>query len=155
MPGASTVCQAGDKLFISASYSKVITIDSVMLGAVRHHLMGKVGLATAVHSEIEFTQRPLDHVYSEDGKTLGASIDSEKERFLQECGEMLGDPVPVRYAHREGYSLTPQDRGFLTGLHRMAERTNWRVAEEVKNLAAFIDEYAPHGGLREGFHGLG
>ena len=127
-----------------------MTIDGIMLGAVRHYLMGMVATTGSIHSEIHETGRSFDYVISKDGRTLGNDVDSAKQAFLRDCREMLKDPVPKQYAHIENYHLKPDDRSFLTELCRMAEETNWRNDEGVTKLGTYIDAYAPHSGFKSG-----
>lgn len=127
-----------------------MTIDQVMLGAVRHYLMGMASAARLTHSEMKETGRSFDHVFSKDGKTLGESIDDAKQAFLRDCREMLKDPVPTQYAHLENYHLRPGDRNFINELNRMAESIDWKNPENVEGLVKKIDAYAPHGGFKSG-----
>ena len=127
-----------------------MAIDKVMLGAVRHYLMGMAAAARAIHSEIQETGHSFDYAYSENNRTLGGDIDNTRNEFLLDCGEMLRDPVPERYAHRREYHLSHSDRSFLTKLCKIAEQANWRNPEEVAKLILAIDEYAPHGGFESG-----
>ena len=122
-----------------------MTIDNVMLGAVRHYLMGRVSVARLIHSEIAETGRTLDHITS--SGTLGGNIDSANQSFLHDCREMLKDPVPEQYSHTPNYHLKPEDRKFLTELGTKGEEADWRKPEEIDALRLYIDEYAPHGGF--------
>lgn len=127
-----------------------MTIDRVMLSAVRHYLAGMVGVTNCIHSEIQATGSSFDHIISKDGRTLGDDVNNAKQAFLRDCREMLKDPVPTQYAHLEDYHLKPDDRSFLTDLCRMAEETNWRNDEGMTRLRTYIDAYAPHGGFKSG-----
>ena len=127
-----------------------MTIDNVMLGAVRHYLMGTASVARMIHSEIAETGRSLDYVILKDGRTLGGDIASAKQSFLRDCKEMLKDPVPEQYSHTPNYHLRPKDRTFLTELYTKGEKADWRKPEELDALRLYIDEYAPHGGFESG-----
>ena len=123
-----------------------MTIDNVMLGAVRHYLRGTVSVAQMIHSEIAETGRTFDYRVG-DGSTLGGEIDNAKQSFLHDCREMLKDPVPEQYSHTVDYHLKPEDRHFLTELDTKGEEVDWRKPEELDTLELYIDAYAPHGGF--------
>jgi hypothetical protein len=118
-----------------------MSIDRVMLGAVRHYLIGMASVAWTLHSEMTYRKCDVDYPTRE-GRTLGDDIDMAKEQFLKSCREMLLDPVPEEYAHIDGYHLTSADRDFLTGLLERAKMANWRVHKEVEEIRSDIDRYA-------------
>jgi len=118
-----------------------------MLRAVSHYLMGRVAAAGLIHNEIKFTGRSFDYIYSPDGKTLSRDIDTAKEKCLQDCEEMLKDPVPIKYSHRENYHLTSEDRAFLIKFYKKAKDSNWRNSEEIERIKSDMDTYAPHEGF--------
>ena|SRR3989338_7945160 len=113
-----------------------MTLDQVMLSAVRHYLGGRIGGASAAHSEMHST-----------GRSLNAEIDSSKKLFLDDLKDMLQDPVPILYSHQEDYHLTGDDRQFLDSLYHDAEKGNWRNSEEIEKIKSALDKYAPITGI--------
>ncbi|MCP3682846.1 MAG: hypothetical protein GY861_09170 [bacterium] len=127
-----------------------MTIDDVMLGAVRHYLRGNVAVAKVFHDTIKFRNHSLDTPTGEDS-TYRIDLDVVKRIFMFNCKRMLGDPFPKQYSHQEGYELTSKDKEFLVELQKRAEEADWHNPAEVKGISEYIDEYAPH----EGLDGLG
>jgi len=125
-----------------------MAIDEIMLGAVRHHLMGTISVVRLLHMEMAYTGRSLNFSYGLDDPTFGETITGQKKEFLQRCQGMLIDPVPTDYAHIEAYHLKPTDRDFLDGLLQKAEKSDWTKPEQVEELISAIDAHAPYGGFK-------
>ncbi|MBS3133260.1 hypothetical protein J4470_03990 [Candidatus Woesearchaeota archaeon] len=115
-----------------------MTIDGPLLGAVRHYLMGMVGAAALMHSELEANP---EH-------DLSGQIEGAKTAFLRNGRAILDDPA--HYAHQKDYSITEDDRAFLEGLLKEGKGADWNSKKQVMGIDAKIDEYAPHvGGLND------